>query len=220
MRLPLVRAGQSEPCDVVDLQPSKVVAVGRNYLAHARELGHEMPDEPVIFLKAPSALLAPGEAILRPMSHERVDYEGELAVVIGKRARAVKANDAMEFVLGLTCANDVTVRTLQKPSGPWGRAKGFDTFCPLGPRIVSGLSPADLALTTRLNGTTVQSARTSDVAFAVPFLLEFISAEMTLLPGDVVLTGTPAGVGNVVPGDVVEVEIEGIGVLENPVAAR
>lgn len=219
MRLPLVRAGRpDEVLEVVDLHPSKIVGIGRNYRAHAAELGNPMPAEPVIFLKPPSALIGAGEAIPRPAAQERVDYEGELAVVIGRRARRVRAADAMDVVWGLCCGNDVTARTLQKQGGPWARAKGMDGFCPLGPRLVAGLDPSDLAIETRLNGTVVQSARTSDLAFPVPTLIEFVSAEITLEPGDVILTGTPAGVGNLRVGDRVEVEIEGIGVLANPVA--
>lgn len=220
MRLPLVRAGQPDSdAETIDLRPSKIVGIGRNYRAHALEMGNELPEEPVVFLIPPSALIGAGEAIRRPGGYDRVDYEGEVAVVIGRRARRVAAADALEVVLGLTCANDVTVRALQKKGGPWSRAKGMDTFCPLGPRIVAGLDPGDLGLETRLNGAVVQSARTSDLAFPVATLIEFVSHEMTLEPGDVILTGTPAGVGNLAVGDRVEVEVEGVGVLGNPVAA-
>jgi 2-keto-4-pentenoate hydratase/2-oxohepta-3-ene-1,7-dioic acid hydratase in catechol pathway len=198
--------------------PTKIVAVGRNYAEHAKELGNEAPSEPIIFLKPPSALLAPNGTIVRPSQSQRVDYEGELAMVIGKRARNVPAARWRDFVLGFTCANDVTARDLQKKDGQFTRGKGFDTFCPIGPCIETELDPSDLALTTRVNGEIKQSGRTSMMMFPCAVILEFISAVMTLEPGDVILTGTPAGVGPLASGDTVEVEIEGIGTLRNDVA--
>ena len=218
MRVPLVSAehGAGAP-QVIDLHPTKIVCIGANYRAHVAEMGKQVPDEPVLFMKPPSALLPPGEPIVRPRGYQRVDFEGELALVIGRRARRVSAARALDHVLGLTAVNDVTVRDLQNKDGQWTRAKGFDSFCPLGPRIVGGLDPADLRITTRVNGETRQDSRTSDLIFPVRFLIEFISRHMTLEPGDVISTGTPSGVGNLAPGDRVAIEIEGIGVLENPV---
>jgi 2-keto-4-pentenoate hydratase/2-oxohepta-3-ene-1,7-dioic acid hydratase in catechol pathway len=198
--------------------PSKIVCVGRNYAEHAKELGNEAPPEPIIFLKPPSALLAPEGTIVRPAISQRVDFEGELAIVIGKRAKDVKAADWREYVLGFTCANDVTARDIQKKDVQFTRGKGFDTFCPLGPAIETELDVSDLRVQTRVNGETRQDGRTSQMIFPPPFLIEFITSIMTLLPGDVILTGTPSGVGPLAAGDVVEVEIEGIGVLRNSVA--
>ena len=217
MRIPvLTRTGLGVP-EVIDLHPTKIVCIGANYRAHVAEMGKKVPEEPVLFMKPPSALVAPGEPIVRPRGYQRVDFEGELALVIGRRARRVPAADAHDVLLGLTVVNDVTVRDLQQKDGQWTRAKGFDTFCPLGPHIVAGVDPADLRITTRVNGETRQDSRTSDLIFPVPFLIEFISRHMTLEPGDVISTGTPAGVGNLAPGDRVAIEIEGIGTLENPV---
>jgi 2-keto-4-pentenoate hydratase/2-oxohepta-3-ene-1,7-dioic acid hydratase in catechol pathway len=204
----------------IDLVPSKIIGIGVNYRAHAKEMGKGEPDEPLLFLKPRSALVPDGAAIERPAGYERVDYEGELGVVIGVRARRVSRERALDYVMGLTCINDVTVRDLQKKDGQWARAKGFDTFCPLGPRIVAGLDPASLRLVTRVNGVVRQDSSTSDMIFDVRALVAFASAHMTLEPGDVITTGTPSGVGNLTPGDVVEIEIEGIGVLRNPVVAR
>lgn len=198
--------------------PTKIVAIGRNYAEHARELGHEPPLEPIIFLKPPTALLAPNGTIVRPPQSERVDYEGELAMVIGTRARNVRADRWRDFVFGFTCANDVTARDLQKKDVQFTRGKGFDTFCPIGPCIETELDPADLAITTRVNGDVKQNGRTSMMIFPCGVLLEFISSVMTLEPGDIILTGTPAGVGPLVSGDTVDVEIERIGVLRNHVA--
>ncbi len=188
--------------------PSKIVAVGRNYADHAKELGNDTPAEPVIFLKPPSALLPPNGTIVRPPQSQRVDFEGELAIVIGKQGT----------VLGYTCANDVTARDLQKKDVQFTRAKSFDTFAPIGPCIETAISPGDLGITTRVNGAVKQSGRTSMMVFDCAFIIAFISSVMTLLPGDVIFTGTPAGVGPLAAGDVVEVEIEGIGVLRNLVA--
>lgn len=200
------------------LRPTKIVAVGRNYAEHAKELGNEPPSEPIIFLKPPSALLPHEGTIVRPPQSQRVDYEGELAMVIGSRARNVRAERWRDVVQGFTCANDVTARDLQKKDVQFTRGKGFDTFCPIGPCIETELDPSDLSLVTRVNGQVKQNGRTSMMIFPCGVLIEFISAVMTLEPGDVILTGTPAGVGPLAPGDKVEVEIEGIGTLRNHVA--
>jgi len=198
--------------------PTKIVCVGRNYAEHAKELGNEAPPEPIIFLKPPSALLDPEGTILRPPMSQRVDFEGELAIVVGREAKNVKADDWRDYVLGFACANDVTARDLQKKDVQFTRGKGFDTFCPIGPCIETELDVANLRVTTRVNGETRQDGSTSQMIFSCAFLVEFITAVMTLLPGDVILTGTPAGVGPLNAGDVVEVEVEGIGVLKNHVA--
>ena len=201
--------------------PSKIVCVGRNYREHAAELGNVAPEkEPLLFLKAPSALVLDGGDIRRPPESERVDYEGELALVIGKKIKSWPQERWLEALAGVCCANDVTARDLQKKDGQFARAKSFDTFCPVGPEIVSGLDPSDLAIQTRVNGVVKQSARTSNVVFSPGFLVAYVSRMMTLMPGDLILTGTPAGVGPLSPGDVVEVEIEGVGVLRNRVAAE
>lgn len=201
--------------------PSKVICIGKNYADHAREMGGEPPDEPVIFLKPSTAVCGPGDPILRPIRlSERVDYEGELAVVIGRLCREVPAERVAEVIFGYTCANDVTARDLQAKDGQWTRAKGFDSFCPLGPWIETAVDPADLALTTRLNGEVKQDSRTSALLHDVQALIMFVSQVMTLLPGDVLLTGTPAGIGPMEKGDEVSVRIEGIGTLRNPVTDR
>ena len=199
-------------------RPTKIVAVGRNYADHAKELGNEAPPEPIIFLKPPSALLAHEGTIIRPPQSQRVDHEGELAIVIGKRARNVKQDRWRDVVRGFTCANDVTARDLQKKDVQFTRGKSFDTFCPLGPHIETDLDPADLSLVTRVNGEVKQNGRTSMMIFPCAFIVEFITSVMTLEPGDVILTGTPAGVSPLQAGDLVEVEIEGIGTLRNHVA--
>ncbi len=193
--------------------PTKIVCVGVNYTTHAREMSHDLPLEPLIFLKPPTSMNAPLGDIHLPEGAGRVDYEGELAVVMGRRAHHVSEDDALTYVLGYTCANDVTARELQARDGQWTRAKGFDGFCPLGPWVETDVDPSDLLLETYLNGNLVQSARTSDMIFSVPKLVSFISSVMTLLPGDIVLTGTPAGIGELHSGDTVEVRIEGIGGL-------
>ena len=199
--------------------PSKIVAVGRNYREHAAELGNIAPDqEPLLFLKAPSALVVGEGEIVLPLESSRVDYEGELALVIGRTARHWPEDRWLEVLAGVCCANDVTARDLQKNDVQWARAKSFDTFCPIGPQIVSGLDPSDLAIETRVNGVVKQSGRTSQMVFSPAFLVAYISRMMTLLPGDLILTGTPAGIGPLSPGDLVEVEIERIGVLKNRVA--
>ncbi len=200
--------------------PSKVVAVGRNYAEHARELGNEVPAEPVLFLKPSTSVIGPGDPIVRPEGVGQVDYEGELAVIVGKLVRRLAPADAIQAVLGFTCANDVTARDLQRSDGQWTRAKGFDTFCPLGPWIETEVDPADLAIRTTVDGEVRQDARTSLLLHDVPSLIAYISAVMTLLPGDVLLTGTPAGVGPLTVGSTVAVTIEGVGTLTNRVVAR
>ena len=217
-----VEDGRPLPLSEVTLlppvSPGKIVCVGRNYADHAKELGNEPPPEPIIFLKPPSALLAPHGTIVRPKASQRVDFEGELAIVIGKRAKDVWATDWRDYVLGFTCANDVTARDLQKKDVQFTRGKGFDTFLPLGPCIETTLDPSSLSLTTRVNGDLRQNGSTASMIFPCSVLIEFISGIMTLEPGDVILTGTPAGVGPLQAGDLIEVEIEGIGTLHNDVA--
>ena len=200
--------------------PSKVIGIGRNYLDHALEMGSQVPDAPLVFLKPSTAVIGPHAAILLPPSSSEVDFEGELAVVIGRPCRDVRAADAAGVILGYTVGNDVTARDLQRADGQFTRAKGFDSFCPLGPWIETDLDPADLAVQTHLDGALRQDGRTADLIFGVAELVEFLSAVMTLLPGDVILTGTPAGVGAISAGQSVSVTIEGIGTLVNPVAAR
>ena len=199
--------------------PSKIVAVGRNYRDHAAELGNTVPDEPLLFLKAPSSLVVDGGEIVLPPESERVDYEGELALVVGRRVKSWPQERWLDALAGVCCANDVTARDLQKKDGQFTRAKSFDTFCPVGPAIAAGLDASDLAIETRVNGDVRQSSRTSRMMFSPAFLVAYISRMMTLLPGDLILTGTPAGVGPLSPGDRVEVEIESVGVLANSVAA-
>jgi 2-keto-4-pentenoate hydratase/2-oxohepta-3-ene-1,7-dioic acid hydratase in catechol pathway len=219
---PEPRAGEPIPVTEVEflapVSPSKIVCVGRNYKEHAAELGNKMPDEPLLFLKAPSAIIATGSCIERPPQSQQVEHEGELGVVIGRLARRLsEGDDPFAFVLGYTCVNDVTARDLQRKDVQFTRAKSFDTFCPVGPFIVDGLDPLNLVVTTRVNSTVKQNGRTADMAFSVPFLIRYISNIMTLYPGDLIATGTPAGVSPMKDGDVVEVEIEGIGVLRNAV---
>jgi len=217
MLITVVRGAATEQ---IDLLPKKIIGIGVNYRAHALEMGKGLPEEPLMFLKPSSALCGDGDPIERPGGYERVDHEGELGVVIRERTRRIPRARALEAVLGFTCVNDVTVRDLQKRDGQWARAKGFDTFCPIGPRIVAGLDPGDLRITTRVNGQIRQDSTTADLIFDVPALIAFASEHMTLEAGDVISTGTPAGVGNLAPGDTVAIEIEGIGVLTNPVIAR
>ena len=197
--------------------PSKIVAVGLNYRDHANELGLALPDEPVIFLKPPTTVIGPGEAVVYPATSLRVDYEAELGVVIKNRTRSISPGEAPDHILGYTCANDVTARDLQKKDGQWTRAKSFDTFCPVGPWIETDLDPADLLIQSYLNGERRQSSRTSQLIFSVPELVSFISGVMTLEPGDLIITGTPAGIGPMKPGDEIEVRIEKIGSLKNVV---
>jgi 2-keto-4-pentenoate hydratase/2-oxohepta-3-ene-1,7-dioic acid hydratase in catechol pathway len=217
--------GQKVPLDDVRLLApviprSKVVCVGKNYLRHAAEMGGEVPDEPLIFLKPNTSVIGPGEPILYPTQSSDVHYEGELAVVIGRICRDISAEDAPKVIFGYTVANDVTARDLQEKDGQWSRAKGFDTFCPLGPWIETALDPSNLGVTTVLGEETKQDGRTSDMVFSVPAIVEYVSSFMTLLPGDVILTGTPDGVGPMSVGDTVSVTIEGIGTLTNRVMSR
>jgi 2-keto-4-pentenoate hydratase/2-oxohepta-3-ene-1,7-dioic acid hydratase in catechol pathway len=202
---------------MLELRPSKIVAVGRNYLAHAQELGHPVPTEPLIFLKPPSAIVGDEADVVYPRASARVDHEAELAVVMGRHCKDVSEGAALDYVRGYTCANDVTARDLQESDEQWTRAKGFDTFCPLGPRVVKDLDPSSLRVIGRVNGEVRQDASTSDMLFPVPALVAYISAVMTLEPDDVILTGTPPGIGPLQRGDLVEVEVEGIGVLRNRV---
>jgi 2-keto-4-pentenoate hydratase/2-oxohepta-3-ene-1,7-dioic acid hydratase in catechol pathway len=197
--------------------PSKIVALGVNYRSHGKEMNSKPPSEPLIFLKPPTAVIGPEENIIYPPSSKRVDYEGELGVVIKSMAQRVSLKNAKKYILGFTCVNDVTARDLQKKDGQWTRSKGFDTFCPIGPCIETELDPSNLSLETILNGKVKQKAKTSQLIFKVPELVSFISSVMTLFPGDVIATGTPAGIGPMQPGDVVEVKIEGIGTLKNTV---
>ncbi|MBI2073693.1 MAG: fumarylacetoacetate hydrolase family protein [Gemmatimonadetes bacterium] len=204
------------------VSPSKIVCVGRNYAEHAKELGNPMPKEPLIFLKPSSAVIGDGEPIVLPPQSQRVEHEGEIAVVIGARLKRVSEQPALAGIAGVTCANDITARDLQKSDGQWTRAKGFDTFCPVGPRVVPVKDLGDLTkleVRCRVNGQLRQQGKASDMAFPIPLVLSYISRIMTLEPGDLVLTGTPAGIGPLVAGDVVEVEIPGVGVLRNPVVA-
>ncbi len=202
-----------------DIAPGKIVCVGRNYGAHAREMGNAVPAEPMLFLKPPSAVVGAGAPIRLPRVSGQVEHEAEIAVVIGRRLRRASPDEAIGGVAGFTCANDVTARDLQRRDGQWGRAKGFDTFCPVGPAVVGGLSWRDLEVIGRVNGEIRQHGRAAEMQFGIPELLAFISGIMTLESGDLVLTGTPAGVGPLRPGDVVEVEIPGVGCLANPVEA-
>jgi 2-keto-4-pentenoate hydratase/2-oxohepta-3-ene-1,7-dioic acid hydratase in catechol pathway len=213
---------QTLPLSAVTLlapvQPSKIVAIGLNYKDHIQEMGHPTPEEPLLFLKAPSSLNHPNEPILMPAWAGRVDYEGELAVVIGKRCRNISPEQARQAIAGYTIANDVTARALQKKDGQWARAKSFDTFTPLGLAVVSDIDPTQLALETRVNGRIVQQSNTAQMVFDAFTLVAFVSQVMTLHPGDVILTGTPGGIGPLQPGDQVTVTIEGLGTLSNPVA--
>ena len=199
--------------------PSKIICVGRNYREHAAELGNEVPAEPLIFFKPPSSLLAPGAPVRRPQIAERVDYEGELGVVIAKECYQLAAGeDVRPYILGYTCVNDVTARDLQKKDGQWTRAKGFDTFCPVGPLVTNEIDPwAGIGVETRVNGVVRQQGNTRDFIFPLDVVIRYISQVMTLLPGDLIPTGTPQGVGPVVAGETIEVIVEGIGTLRNPV---
>ena len=203
-------------------RPSKIVCVGRNYLEHAREMGNDMPKEPLIFLKPPSSLIDGGESIVLPPQSNQVEFEGEIGVVMGQRLRHASEADAVSGIAALVAVNDVTARDLQRSDSQWSRAKGFDTFCPVGKPRVGSVSVADLAaleVVTRVNGTERQRGKSLDMAFSIPFLLSYISHIMTLEPGDLIATGTPAGVGKLAPGDIVEVEIVGLSMVTNPVAA-
>ncbi len=198
------------------MKPSKIVCVGRNYVDHAKELGNAVPERPLIFLKPPSSLIGPGDPILLPSVSSRVEHEAEIGVVLGKRLRNVSVEEAEAAIGGVGCANDVTARDLQATDGQWTRAKGFDSFCPVGP-MAMGCDWRDLEIICRVNGVERQRGRSSEMVFAIPAVLAYISSIMTLEPGDLVLTGTPAGVSPLQDGDVVEVEIPGVGMLSNPV---
>ncbi len=216
--------GRSWPlADVRLLAPilaSKVICVGKNYAAHAAEMGGEAPEDPVIFIKPNTSIVGPGAPIVLPPSSNEVHYEGELAVVIGRPCKDVPAAKAREVILGYTAANDVTARDQQRHDGQWTRGKGYDTFCPLGPWIETNLDASDVEVRTEVDGEVVQRSRTSLLLHDIPKVIEWVSAVMTLLPGDVILTGTPEGVGPIVDGQTVSVTVEGIGTLTNPVAAK
>ena len=200
------------------IAPSKIVCVGRNYREHAAELGNKMPDEPLLFLKAPSAIISSGQEIVLPSASQQVEHEGELGVVIGRLARNIASEeDPLSYVLGYTCVNDVTARDLQRKDVQFTRGKSFDTFCPVGPWIETDIDPQNVTVETRLNGEVKQKGNTADMAFPVAFLIRYISEIMTLYPGDLIATGTPAGVSRMKSGDTVEVEVSGIGVLQNRV---
>jgi 2-keto-4-pentenoate hydratase/2-oxohepta-3-ene-1,7-dioic acid hydratase in catechol pathway len=195
--------------------PSKIIALGVNYRSHGEEMDHRIPAEPLIFIKPSTSVIGPEDKIIYPESSERVDYEGELGVVIGSVAKNISREEVAHYIFGYTCVNDVTARDLQAKDGQWTRSKSFDTFCPIGPCIETELDPADLALETVLNGEIRQQTRSSQLIFPVDALVSFISHIMTLLPGDVIATGTASGIGPMQPGDIVEVKIEGIGTLRN-----
>jgi 2-keto-4-pentenoate hydratase/2-oxohepta-3-ene-1,7-dioic acid hydratase in catechol pathway len=202
---------------MMGLRPSKIIGIGRNYLAHARELGNEIPEVPILFFKPPTSLIGPGDTILLPNVSQRVEFEAEIGVVIERRLHHAEPALAERAIGGYVCVNDVTCRDLQKVDGQWGRAKGFDTFCPVGPRVATGLDWRGLELTCRVNGVERQRAKATDMHFSIPELVAFLSGVMTLEPGDLIATGTPAGTAPLHDGDVVEVEISGVGTLSNPV---
>ncbi|MGH7519198.1 MAG: fumarylacetoacetate hydrolase family protein [Gemmatimonadales bacterium] len=204
---------------MIPVRPGKIVCVGRNYVEHAREMGNEVPSEPLLFFKPTTALLASGDAIRLPSVSQQVEHEAEIGVIAGRRLRHATLEEAERAIGGITCVNDVTCRDLQRKDGQWARAKGFDTFCPVGPRVASGLDWRTAEVRCRVNGVERQRGRASDMHFPIPFLLAYISGIMTLEPGDLIATGTPAGVGPLEEGDVVEVEIPGVGILSNPVKA-
>ena len=205
---------------MMPLRPGKIIGIGRNYVEHARELGNELPESPIIFFKPATSLIGPGDPILLPSVSQRVEFEAEIGVVIGRRIRNADQDLAERAISGFTCVNDVTSRDLQKVDGQWGRAKGFDTFCPVGPRVASGLDWRNLELRCRVNGAERQRAKATDMHFSIPQLVSFLSGIMTLEPGDLIATGTPAGTAPLHHGDVVEIEISGVGVLSNPVRAE
>ncbi|MFZ5639166.1 MAG: fumarylacetoacetate hydrolase family protein [Bacillota bacterium] len=200
-------------------KPTKIICVGLNYRDHAAEMNEPLPDEPVLFMKPSTAVTGAGDDIIYPVMAGRVDYEAELAVVIGRQAKDVAPEQAGDFILGYTCANDVTARDLQKKDGQWSRAKSFDTFLPLGPWIETGLDPSDLDVRAYLNGELKQHSNTRQLIFPVPELVSFVSRVMTLYPGDVIITGTPGGIGPMQPGDTITISVKGIGELTNQVAA-
>lgn len=202
---------------MMPIRPSKIIGIGRNYVEHARELGNQVPEVPILFFKPPTALIGPGDPILLPNVSQRVEFEAEIGVVIARRLRHADSAAAERAIGGYVCVNDVTCRDLQKVDGQWGRAKGFDTFCPVGPRVASGLDWRTLELSCRVNGVERQRAKATDMHFPIPELVSFLSGIMTLEPGDLIATGTPAGTGPLHNGDIVEVEITGVGTLSNPV---
>jgi len=197
--------------------PTKIIAIGLNYLDHAREFNMELPAYPLIFMKPQTAVIGNAETIIYPPQTKELHYEGELAIVIGKKTRNVTVENAEHYIAGYTCANDITARDLQRMDGQWTRSKSFDTFCPLGPKIAKNIDPTNLAIATRVNSITKQKSNTSQMIFNVFQLVSFISGIMTLMPGDIIITGTPSGVGELQAGDTVEVEIEEIGILKNTV---
>jgi len=212
----------SEVKPLAPVSPSKALALGLNYRDHAKEMGMPIPEEPIIFMKPGTAVIGPGDQILYPAGRitERVDYEAELGIVVGKTAKDVKAADAFDYILGYTCINDVTARDLQNKDGQWTRAKGFDTFCPIGPCIETELDPSDLKVQCLLNGKEVQDSTTAELIFDVPKIIQLLSQVMTLLPGDVIATGTPPGIGPMMPTDMVTVYVEGVGRLTNTVTLQ
>ncbi len=218
--------GDTDSLDAVKLlsplAAPRIFGVGANYVAHIAEMGMSTPTRPMLFMKPGTAVVGPGDQVIFPPEGQVIHYEAELAVVIGRRCRRIAPGDAPSAILGFTCANDISERVIQKEEMDQGClliGKGYDTFCPLGPFIATGLDPADLRLEARLNGETRQSTSTSDLLFSVPYLVSYISQAITLLPGDVIITGTPSGVGEISPGDVMEIELEGVGILTNPVVA-
>jgi 2-keto-4-pentenoate hydratase/2-oxohepta-3-ene-1,7-dioic acid hydratase in catechol pathway len=202
---------------MMPIRPTKIIGIGRNYVEHARELGNPLPEVPILFFKPPTALIGPGDPILLPNVSQRVEFEAEIGVVIARRLRHAEPAAAERAIGGYVCVNDVTCRDLQKVDGQWGRAKGFDTFCPVGPRVAAGLDWRTLELRCRVNGVERQRAKATDMHFPIPELVSFLSGIMTLEPGDLIATGTPAGTGPLHDGDIVEVEITGVGTLSNPV---
>ena len=202
---------------MIPVRPSKIIGIGRNYAAHAREMGNEVPDVPILFFKPPSSLIGPGAPIRLPHVSRQVEFEGEIGVVVGSRLAGADEVVAEQGIAGFVCVNDVTCRDLQKRDGQWGRSKGFDTFCPVGPEVRGGLDWRTLEVICRVNGVERQRAPATGMQFSIPFLLSFLSGIMTLEPGDLIATGTPAGTGQLYDGDVVEVEIPGVGILSNPV---
>ena len=215
----ILLTGETFPPEIVRLlvpcSPTKIVALGVNYRSHAQEMDSQLPKNPLVFLKPPTAVIGPEDKIVYPPSSKQVDYEGELGVVIGKKAKGITQEQAKDYILGYTCLNDVTARDLQKSDGQWTRAKSFDTFAPIGPCIETELDDTNTDIETYLNGRLVQKGNTRDLVFGVPELVSFVSHVMTLLPGDIIATGTPAGVGPMQPGDTVEIKIGGIGSLRN-----
>ncbi|MEW6093788.1 MAG: fumarylacetoacetate hydrolase family protein [Chloroflexota bacterium] len=205
---------------IAPVQPSKILCIGRNYVEHAKEHNVEVPKVPLIFMKPPSSIINPGETIILPPQSQQVEHEAELVAVIGKRGRQITPEQAQAYIYGYTVGNDVTARDLQKSDGQWTRAKGFDTFCPFGPWVDTDFDPADAVITCKVSGQPRQMASTRDMVFNVGQLIAFITSVMTLEPGDLIFTGTPAGVGPLKPGDTVDVEIEGLGKLSNPVASQ